>query len=432
MEKLIKLNDWCIENGIDFVKILKRSCYFIIYDFSIVFNKVKKNQKNSIWLKEYSSDSFLNDLVGNSYISDETPSKIYGIWDCDTLKAELKKWCHLYLKDKNSDIYSKIDDIRDFNNDEIGNISRKLAPIFNVDYSTIYTALTKAKEKFIFEVPITYGVTFDRKWKRDSYEFSNFKIVFYINNIKKLSEPTLERKVEMTFAMASLDCLFYRTFEEYAFRGDYATKVVKDSIIRYLDFEYMSKHYSDFAKANYLSSLAKHSVAIFPPSGVRYINSIDQCAELLSVRVNQALFDLIYKVDKETYYDILNHDIKTNYNNSVKPVIIKSVRNNNLIKTSLIYQIVNSYCKKNPNISLDDLKKAFPDNLIKTGCIIKEFKPQMISDIELRNEFFVDKIIRLDNVNDEVIVRSCFTKEEIEQLIKHANDLGINVSYNQN
>lgn len=430
MEKLIKLDDWCDESGI---QIHFNTRFLRKFDGCIYMAKVEiANRKDESLKISKDYEKHLAYVWKNKYISDETPSKIYGIWDCDTLKAELKKWCHLYLKDKNSDIYSKIDDIRDFNNAEIESISRELAPIFNVDSSTIYTALTKAKEKFIFEVPITHSVTFDRKWNGDSYELSNVKIIFYINNIKKLSEPTLERKVEMVIMSAFYELWFCEMLEEYAFRDDYVTQVVKDSIIKYFELEYMSESYSDFAKANYLSSLAKHSVAIFPPSGVRYINSIDQCAELLSVRVNQALFDLIYKIDKETYYDILNHNIKTNYNNSVKPVIIKSVRNNNLIKTSLIYQIVNSYCKKNPNISLDDLKKAFPDNLIKTGCIIKEFKPQMISDIELRNEFFVDKIIRLDNVNDEVIVRSCFTKEEIEQLVKHANDLGINVSYNQN
>lgn len=320
MEKLIKFQDWCDENGIDFGKI------FDVYkiDSNAMFDKVddvfiEANYKNVCHCKydfNRASDDFFN-----IYCSDETPYELYGSGNCDTLKAELKKWCHLYLKDKASDIYSKIDDIRDFNNDEIGNISRKLAPIFNVDYSTIYTALTKAKEAFAFESPITHNITFNKKWDKNICHISDFKTVLYINNIKKINEPTEERKFERVLFNINWEFMFYIYFEEYALRNDYVTQVVKDSIIKYFELEYMSKHYSDFAKADYLSSLAKHSVAIFPSSGVRYINSIDQCAWLLSLRVNQALFDLIYKVDKETYYDILNHNIKTNYNNSVKTVL---------------------------------------------------------------------------------------------------------------
>lgn len=84
MEKLIKFQDWCDENGIDFGKI------FDVYkiDSNAMFDKVddvfiEANYKNVCHCK-YDSNRAGDDFF-NIYCSDETPYELYGSGNCDTL-----------------------------------------------------------------------------------------------------------------------------------------------------------------------------------------------------------------------------------------------------------------------------------------------------------------------------------------------------------
>ena len=99
-------------------------------------------------------------------------------------------------------------------------------------------------------------------------------------------------------------------------------------------------------------------------------------------------------------------------------------------KCKFVLALVRQYVEDNPNIKLDELKKAFPDKLnARYGVVQKE---EYAKEKNQRYRRFFSKPDQLIRLKDNTIVSVCsdFGKINIVPVIKRGIQLGYNIEYN--
>ena len=384
-------------------------------------------------------------------ISNETPKEIYGTGSVKELKEELKHKCKDILGNDAKRIIEEIDKIKEFNQDEIYNISEQLSIIFKKQSESIALDIKKKKNRFRFENIILGKYTYNSYWDFDKPMYDNCKITLYINNIKKCKGNLMEN-IEQTFIHELFHYFHNRCgvnapfYEEFFMRYDYQSTVIKEAFARYFELNYMKDKYPAFDYNKSLYDLRNHSVSVYPYSGALYINSMEHLFKLMGKNMNEAIIELLYKADIIEYYDVLNHDYdeaklaKAKLNKPVTGVTKKPKNQKNYDKFEfngniypkgrLVLAIVKDYCDKNPGITFDELEAIFPPKLAKNGKgVIKKLSD--VSDNDMgkngkQKKYFLndDDVLNLDT---DVVVSNQFKQENVYNVIEVARKLGMSI-----
>lgn len=96
-------------------------------------------------------------------------------------------------------------------------------------------------------------------------------------------------------------------------------------------------------------------------------------------------------------------------------------------KGKLVLAVLKAHVAKNPNITLDQMKKAFPDELLK-GYGIFQTKEKAIAQSPKSKRFFLkdDQLIRIKGAS--IAICNQFSTENIKPFLVHAKGMGFQIT----
>ena len=156
----------------------------------------------------------------------------------------------------------------------------------------------------------------------------------------------------------------------------------------------------------------------------------------VSSEEKKIIYDFI-KENKELLYLVFN-DLKDDDNKELIDKLIKNVRdytkykfnNENYLKRQLVLAVVKKYCEDNPNITFDELNKAFPDNLQGSHGVVK-LRNYLIDKYQNQKDNYYDRYFDNDPITlangDIVLVSSQWGVANIDSFIERSKKLGYEI-----
>jgi len=287
------------------------------------------NDKTSkFWDKEIEAKGSNPDVIKHKCsieISFDTPISEFGLYSPKDIKEKIKN----IFKNKiplSYKIIKEIDELEELNENALNRIYEK-------NHSSEFQGLLDKLIKLIHKKKFNELVLGRYHVINDNYDYREGKIILYLNNIIKCYPDKIKEGFEQTF-IHELFHHFHNVMsfggnnvEEFFYRHDYPSKVIEESLAKFIELNYMKYYYSSFDYDGSMSKLEEHSVSVYPYSGATYIKKdydfftrktydpFEEFAKIYNMSFNDALYYMVYNdCDYHEYYDVLNHDYDYNRN----------------------------------------------------------------------------------------------------------------------
>ena len=251
-------------------------------------------------------------------ISLETPTSEYGLYSSEEIKEIAKKIIKKNVSNPNQ-ILSDIDKVEDIDVEKIDFIYRhNRSEEFECVLHKIYELINEKKHTELVLGEYVIG--------KNEHNKKDGKIILYLNNIKKECSSNIIEKIEQTYIHEFFhhfhNCVSFggNNIEEFSHRNDYPSIVIKESLAKFFELNYMKFYYS-FNYNEKIEELRQYVVSAYPYSGATYIkdgydiisNKSYDCfiefSKLYIMSFDEALSYLLSN-NEEEYKKVLEHDNK--------------------------------------------------------------------------------------------------------------------------
>ena len=423
------------------------------------FLDFRRNEIEIFWSKDHeSSVEFPLELE----ISPDTPVSEYGLYSPEEIKKMIKNIIKKNVSNS-SKIIKELDEVDELNENTL------MSVYDNGNNSSEFEILLNKIRNILNKKKFTELVLGEFRICNEDYDNREYKIILYVNNIIESYPDKIKEGFEQTFIHELFHfyhsvCSFGGTnIEEFFYRKDYPSKVIKESLARFFELSYMKNYYPSFNYNDCMSNLKDYSVSVYPYSGAAYIkngydffkkityNAFKEFAKIYNMKFNDALYYILNNgFYSQDYYDVLNHDYEYNHRSVIKLTSFKMSKLKpqsskdyskyefegikDLTKGRLVLEVVKKYCSNNNPSSYKELEQVFPANLRGSkngkGVIALE---NTISDKDKGigpnsiKRYFTDDPIKLSS-GEVILVCSQWGKGNIDIFIEAATKkLGFNI-----